>query len=141
VLNESDIWFAGCPHIGQARTPSSRRGAVSSESAKEDERIAANVAQIVENFGDKRLVLSFFWICLAGIAVIWLSALGIPNLVHEGFGLVFALCDKPGIAVLGLPFGFGLCTTYCLCRLRFPDIEDHKDLGSDLMASFHYQSH
>jgi ABC-type antimicrobial peptide transport system permease subunit len=55
--------------------------------------------------------------------------------------LIFGLSDKLGISILGFPFGFGLFTAYCLCRLKFPDIEDTKNLESEMMASFNYQSH
>jgi hypothetical protein len=55
--------------------------------------------------------------------------------------LIFGLSDKLGISILGFPFGFGLFTAYCLCRLKFPDIEDTKNLESEMRASFNYQSH
>jgi hypothetical protein len=41
--------------------------------------------------------------------------------------------------VLGIPFGFGLYLTYCIFRLRLPDIEDNTRLDSEVMASFAYQ--
>ncbi|HSK73854.1 MAG TPA: hypothetical protein VK892_19305 [Pyrinomonadaceae bacterium] len=63
-----------------------------------------------------------------------------PKLVYESFSLIFGLSDKLGISLLGFPFGFGLFIAYCLARLKFPDIEDNKNLESDMMASFSYQA-
>lgn len=110
------------------------------KSEKENAEIAAGYSQIVEDLGDRRLLLRFLWICLAGLVAAWLSVVLLPNLVYQYFSLIFDLSDKLGIAVLGLPFGLGLFTAYCLFRLKFPDVEDNKNLNSEMMASFSYQS-
>jgi hypothetical protein len=109
------------------------------KSEKEDEKIAANIVQLVEDLGNKRLLLRFLWVCIFGNAFIWLSVLVLPNLVDTGFSVLFEFSDKLGIGALGIPFGFGLYTAYCLCRLKFPDVEDNKSLDSEILSSFNYQ--
>ena len=42
--------------------------------------------------------------------------------------------------ILGVPLGLGLFAAYCLLRIRFPDVEDNKNLASEMMASFTYQA-
>jgi len=110
------------------------------KSEKDNEVVAAAYSHIVDDLGDRRLLLRYLWICLAGLVAAWLSVMAIPNLVYQCFSLIFDLSDKLGIAALGLPFGLGLFTAYCLFRLKFPDIEDNKNLDSEIMASFNYQS-
>lgn len=107
---------------------------------KENEKIAANYSQIAEDLGDKSFLFPFLWICIIGNIAVWLSVFLMPNLVYEGFSLVFGLSDKLGISLLGFPFGFGLFTAYCVARLKFPDVEDNKNLESEIMASFSYQA-
>lgn len=108
---------------------------------RENEKIAADYSRIVEDLGNKRLLFRLLWICLAGNIVIWLCVFLIPNLVYKVFSSIFDLSDKIGISLLGIPFGFGLFFAYCLARLKFSGIEDNKNLESEMMASFNYQSH
>ena len=108
---------------------------------RENEKLAANHSQIIEDLADRRLLLRFLWICLAGNIIIWLCVFLIPNPVYKFSSLIFGLSDKIGWLLLGIPFGFGLFSAYCLARLKFSDIEDNKNLESGMMASFNYQSH
>ena len=111
------------------------------KSEKENEKIAASYSQIVEDLGNRRFLFRFLWICLAGNIVIWLCVLLLPNLVYKVFSSIFDSSDKIAVILLGFPFGFGLFSAYCLARLKFSDIEDNKNLESEMMASFNYQSH
>lgn len=108
---------------------------------RENEKIAAGYSRIVEDLGNRRLLFRFLWICLSGNILVWLCVFFIPNLVYKFSSLVFGLSDKIGWILLGFPFGFGLFSAYCLARLKFSDIEDNKNLESEMMASFNYQSH
>ena len=111
------------------------------KSEKQNEALDRNLTEIVENLGQRAALLRFLAVCLTGNALVWLAVLAAPQLTHQGFGLAFSLSDKVGMAALGLPFGFGLFAAYCLLRLRFPDVEENKNLDSDMMASFQYQAH
>ena len=113
----------------------------SKKSEKEDEKIAASQMQMIEDLRNRRFLFRFLYVCTAANFIIWLSVILFPNFVYESFSRVFNLSDKVGVAILGIPFGFGLYNAYCLFRLKFPDAEDNKDLQSDMMASFNYQAH
>ena len=112
----------------------------SKKQEKENEQLAANHSQIVQDLGDKQILFRFLWICLTGNIIIWLCVFLIPNLVYKFSSLVFGLSDKIGVALLGFPFGFGLFFAYCLARLKFPDVEDDNNLESEMMSSFNYQT-
>jgi len=56
------------------------------------------------------------------------------------FQNVFDTSNKIGMLILGIPFGTGLWTVYCLLRLKFPDIEEQR-FGSEVLSTFSYQAH
>ena len=111
------------------------------KSEREDEKIAENYSQIVEDLGDRRLLFRFLWICIIGNVILWLTVILIPNLVYEVSSRIFDTSNKLAALLLGIPFGLGLFTAYCLARLKFSDIEDNKNLDSEMMASFNYEAH
>ncbi len=111
------------------------------KSEKEDEKIAASLSQIVEDLGNRRILFRFLWICIIGNVILWLTVILIPNVVYEVSSRIFDISDKLAAFLLGIPFGLGLFTAYCLARLKFSDIEDNKNLESEMMASFNYQAH
>ena len=112
----------------------------SKKSEKEDEKITAYQSQAIENLSDRQTLFRFLLICVLANAIIWFSVLIFPSFVHEKFSRIFDVSDKLAIALLGFPFGFGLFAAYSLCRLKFSDVEDNKNLESDMMSSFNYQS-
>ena len=111
------------------------------KSEKEDEKIAENFSRIVEDLGNRQLLFRFLWICIIGNVILWLTVFLIPNVVYEVSGRIFDTGNKLAALLLGIPFGFGLFTAYSLARLKFSDIEDNKNLDSEMMASFNYQAH
>lgn len=111
------------------------------KSEKEDEKISAAYSQIVEDLGDKRFLYRFLLICIAANLFFWFGVLLFPNFVYDTFSRISDVNDKLAVTFFGFPFAFGLFMAYCLCRLKFSDIEDNKNLESDMMASFNYQSH
>ena len=73
--------------------------------------------------------------------IFWFGVLLLPNFVYDTFSRIFDVNDKLAVLLFGFPFAFGLFMAYGLCHLKFSDIEDNKNLESDMMASFNYQSH
>jgi hypothetical protein len=107
-------------------------------SEKADDETAAKVVQIVEDLGNPWVLYRFLFVGIAGNVIIWLAVLIFPNSIYRVFGNIIS--DKIGMIILGVPLSFGLFTAYCLLRLKFPDIEDNKNLDSKMMASFNYQT-
>ena len=110
------------------------------KSEKENEELDRNLTELVDNLAHRSALLRFLAVCAAGNALVWLAVLATPSAVYQGFGLVYGLSDKVGMSLLGLPFGFAMFAAYCLLRLKFPDVEDNKQLDSAMMASFEYQA-
>ncbi len=111
------------------------------KSEKRDQEIAEHHSQIIEDLGNRKLLFQFLWICIAGNAVVWLFVFLMPNFVFDISSRILDAGNKLAAILLGIPFGFGLFTAYCLARLKFSDIEDNKNLESEMMASFNYQAH
>ena len=108
------------------------------KSERDGEETAAAIAQITEDLGDPVLLYRFLLVCLAGNSIIWLAVLLFPNLVYRFIGPIAN--DRIGMIILGVPLGLGLFAAYCLLRIIFPDVEDNKNLASEMMASFTYQA-
>jgi len=107
---------------------------------KENEKISARLTAFTNNLSDKRVLHQSLLIYLSGNIIIWLCVLLMPQTINRVFDSIFELSNKLGVMILGIPFGLALFSTYALCRLKLPNIEDNKQLKTDLMSSFDYQS-
>lgn len=111
------------------------------KSEKENEALDRDLTEIIEGLESRRTLLRFLAVWLTVDVFVWLAVLAAPHQIYQGFGLVYGLSDKLGLSTLGLPFAGGLFAAYCLLRLKFPDVEENKNLDSEMMASFRYQEH
>lgn len=109
------------------------------KSEKEVEEIAEIVRRGTESLGDRHAVLWFIRLALAANVIVWLAVLVFPGFVLETLLLIFEFSNKFTMLLLGIPFGMGFWLAYAVCMWFFPDVEDGKDLDSDIMASYGYQ--
>lgn len=106
---------------------------------KEEETLANNLSQAVDNMADRQFLFRFLLFCGSVNLIVWFCVVAFPETVRDSFILVNEVSDKISKATLAVPFGLGLFFAYSLFRLKFPDIEE-QNLANDLMASYHYQS-
>ena len=100
---------------------------------------ADNLIEMVEALADRRFLNRFLLLCVSLNVVCWLVTILFADWVFEAMSRI--LPDKIGALLLGVPFGLGMYITYMLIRIKTPDIEDNRQLDSEMMASFSYQAH
>jgi hypothetical protein len=105
-----------------------------------DRSIDEDLSRAIEMLDDRRTLVKFLTIGIAANILLWLLVVLVPQ-IAEWFVTIFSLNNKLGMLLLGVPFGIGLYVTYAACRIKFPDIENNKNLEGDVMASFNYQAH
>ena len=110
----------------------------SAKSDREDMEAAQNVAEMVEALGDRQTLQRFLVVCAVVNLFIWIVAVVFADWVY--FVMAKVITDKVGMLILGVPLGLGMCLSYCLFRLKLPEIEDNTRLEADMMASFTYQA-
>lgn len=110
----------------------------SKKSEREDAEAAENLIAVTEAMSDRRVLKRFLSICVAANLILWVVSTGLADWVY--FLVSPVITDKIGVLLLGVPLALGMYITYSLFRLKLPDIEDNKQLDSDMMASFVYQA-
>lgn len=112
---------------------------MSSDSRKDDMIIAEAQRRGAESLSDRQCLGWFIRLSVAANIIMWLSVLIFPQFILEIVLLVFEFSNKFMMLLLGIPFGIGLWLAYGICLWIFPDVEDEKELDSDVMASYGYQ--
>jgi len=112
----------------------------SKRSEKRDAETAAVVAKVAESLGDTKFRRRFFLLFASLNAAVWMISTIFASQLYHLFTEVFSLSDTPGIAAISLPLGFGFYAAYAFLRMRSPDVEDNKQLGSNPMASYGYNT-
>jgi hypothetical protein len=98
-------------------------------------RFLKQLEKLAENYS-----LSYFLIfAIGGNIAIWLLVLFFPLLIFT-IAEYASLSDKIYKWLLVIPFFFGTFFAYCLFRLKFPNVEDQQNLGSDLMSTYSFQT-
>lgn len=87
----------------------------------------------------KRIIFMLGLVCFFNL-LLWGSSLLFPTEINLAFEKVRNVSNKLANVVLAFPFFLGMFTTYCIFRLRFPDIEE-QELDNDVLASYNYQAH
>lgn len=106
----------------------------------ENEKTVAPHAKLVEILGNRKTLVRFLWLCCGLNSAIWIAIFIVPYDIYSLFGSLLDVNDKLAAVVFGIPFGLGMYFAYCVMRLKFPDVEDNRDLQPDVMATFAYQT-
>lgn len=105
-----------------------------------DEETAAKHTELVELLGNRATLVRFLWLCLGLNTIIWIAIFIVPQEIFSIFASVIEVNDKLAAIVLGIPFGLGVYSAYCVMRLKFPDVEENKNLQAEVLATFAYQT-
>lgn len=110
------------------------------KSEKRDAETAATLTDLQDSLADARFRRRFFALFASLNLAVWIVGAVFANRLYYLFTEVVGLTDTPGIIAMSLPLGFGFYSAYSLLRQWFPDIEDNKQLDSDMMSTYAYQS-
>ncbi len=90
-------------------------------------------------FAENYTIYHFLLFSIFANIVIWLVVLFFPSLIFT-IGEYASISDKIYKWLVAIPFFLGTFFAYCLFRIKFPDVEDQQNLGSDLMSTYSFQS-
>jgi hypothetical protein len=105
---------------------------------KEDRASAEQFTLAVDSLSNRRSINRLQLVGLFGNLVIWGIVIFFPFYVYRLFDLSWAISNKLGAGILGIPLMLTVFSVYSIFRRRMPNLEDQK-LESEMMASFGYQ--
>lgn len=112
----------------------------SKKSERRDEEMAATLVDVTEALGYESVRRTFFRRFLFLNLAVWAIAGIFSGWLYQLFTEVLSLTDTPGIIAVGTPFVLGFYAAYAFLRIRVPDVEDNKQLESDMMSTYQYNA-
>jgi hypothetical protein len=110
----------------------------SKKSERRDEEMAATLVEVTEALAFEPVRRRFFRRFLILNLAVWAIAGIFSGWLYRIFTEVMSLTDTPGLIAVGTPFVLGFYAAYAFLRIRLPDVEDNKQLESDMMSTYQY---
>jgi len=112
----------------------------SKKSERQDEETSVTLIEVAEALGiesiRRRFLLRFALFNLA----IWVTAALFSSWLYYFFTEVISLTDTPGLVAMLAPLIVGFYGAYAFLRGRVSGVEDNKQLESDMMSTYQYNS-
>jgi hypothetical protein len=110
------------------------------KSERQDEETAATLVEVTDLLGfepaRRRFLRRFALINL----VIWATGAIFSSWLYYLFTEVMSLTDTPGLIAMLTPLVVGFYGAYAFLRGRVVGVEDNKQLESDMMSTYQYNS-
>lgn len=110
------------------------------KSERQDEETATALVEVTELLGFEPARRRFFrWFALVNLAI-WTVAGVFSSWLYYLFTEVISLTDTPGMVAVSVPLAVGFYGAYAFLRGRVVGVEDNKQLESDMMSTYQYNS-